>query len=526
MRIPLSKLSGQVFDVAVVGAGVNGSASAQHLAAAGYSVLLVDRGDFSSGASSRSSRLLHCGLRYLAPGSSMWEFVRHPARLMTALSMAKQGMEARSQFARETPERIEGNTFFFPIHEELPYRPWQLDLAFAALRCLEPRGTPLDYARVDLEQARAMPMLGWLRDYDKLSGIVRFREYLFEWPERIVMDTVLDAQRIGAVARNYTPVVGLAQEGDGWAVTLADGLGEAGQAVVQAKAVLNMAGTWIDRVNRMAKPDVGRRITGTKGIHLMLRLPPECRSFGIFALNRVNEPMFIAPWRGLHYIGPTETLYEGDLDDVRATEDEIAWQIDEANHLLPGAGFKRSDVLFTWAGVRPLTYDPEQPAGARARLIHDMGEEGLPNMLALTAGPIMTHRSAGREACREIAKRVAPSGRPQNLSYAAKMFPENQNSPPLMDDHPSVKLADLRYSAEHEQPANLVDLLFQRTGVGWTATMGRDAARQAAETVADVLGWDADRIDGEVAAYHDHLARWHGVEAKPGSRTGVNANGP
>ena len=260
----------------------------------------------------------------------------------------------------------------------------RIDFAFAALRCLEPRGTPLDYARVDLEQARAMPILGWLRDYDKLSGIVRFREYRFEWPERIVMDTVLDAQRIGAVARNYTPVVGLAQEGDGWAVTLADGLGEAGQAVVQAKAVLNMAGTWIDRVNRMAKPDVGRRITGTKGIHLMLRLPPECRSFGIFALNRVNEPMFIAPWRGLHYIGPTETLYEGDLDDVRATEDEIAWQIDEANHLLPGAGFKRSDVLFTWAGVRPLTYDPEQPAGARARLIHDMGEEGLPNMLALS----------------------------------------------------------------------------------------------------------------------------------------------
>jgi glycerol-3-phosphate dehydrogenase len=316
---------------------------------------------------------------------------------------------------------------------------------------------------------------------------------------------------LGAVARNYTPAAGLAQEGDGWSVTLADGLGEAGEAVVRAKAVLNMAGTWIDQVNRLAKPEVGRRITGTKGIHVMVRLPPECRSFGVFTLNRVNEPMFIAPWRGLHYIGPTETLYEGDLDDVRATEDEIAWQLEEANHLLPGAGFKRADVLFTWAGVRPLTYDPEQPKGARERLVHDLAADGLPNLLALTAGPIMTHRSAGQEACREIAKRVAPSGRPQALSYAAKLFPENQNSPPLTHDHTAVTLADLRYSAEHEQPANLVDLLFQRTGVGWTATMGRDAARQAAETVADILGWDAARIDSEVAAYHAHLARWHGV---------------
>jgi glycerol-3-phosphate dehydrogenase len=96
------------------------------------------------------------------------------------------------------------------------------------------------------------------------------------------------------------------------------------------------------------------------------------------------------------------------------------------------------------------------------------------------------------------------------------MFPENQNSPPLMHDHPSVKLADLRHSAENEQPANLVDLLFQRTGVGWTATMGRDAARQAAETVADVLGWDKDRVDSEVSAYHAHLEKWHGVGAKTG----------
>jgi glycerol-3-phosphate dehydrogenase len=82
-----------------------------------------------------------------------------------------------------------------------------------------------------------------------------------------------------------------------------------------------------------------------------------------------------------------------------------------------------------------------------------------------------------------------------------------------MADDPSVKLADLRYSAEHEQPANLVDLLFQRTGVGWTATMGRDEARKAAETVADVLGWDSERIESEVAAYHAHLEKRHGVES-------------
>ena len=199
---------------------------------------------------------------------------------------------------------------------------------------------------------------------------------------------------------------------------------------------------------------------------------------------------------------------------MRATDEEIAFLIDEAGHLLPGAGIKRSDVLFTWAGVRPLTFEPDQPQGARSRELHDLSSEGLPNLLALTAGPIMTHRSAGREACEAVRKRIEPSGAPRSLSYAAKTFPENQNSPPLVDDHPTISLADLRYAAEHEQPVNLVDLLFRRTGVGWTATMGRDAASKAAETVADIMGWDEDRVRREVAAYRAHLARMHGVASR------------
>ena len=295
MRAPLADLDGRRFDVAVIGGGVNGSAAAQHLAAAGYSVLLVDKGDFASGSSSRSTRLLHCGLRYLAPGASMWEFVRHPGRLLTALRMARQGMTSRTRFVEATPERIEAFTAHFPIYDDLPYRPWQLDLAFAVLRGLDPGGTPLDYGRLALDRARKTPLVSWLRDFDRLRSIVRFREYRFEWPERIVIDTVLDARRLGAVARNYTAVAAMGRDGDGWAITLEDTQGESGQAAVRAPVVLNMAGIWIDRINRMADAKAGRKITGTKGIHIMVRLPPECRSHGIIGLNRLNEPFYCAP---------------------------------------------------------------------------------------------------------------------------------------------------------------------------------------------------------------------------------------
>ena len=508
MRTQISTLDGTEFDVAVIGAGVNGCSAAQHLAAEGYSVLLIDQGDIASGSSSRSSRLLHCGLRYLAPGASMWEFVSHPARFVTACRMARQGMESRSQMVRETPERVRPMTFYYPIYDETPYAPWQLDVAFKLLKALGPKDVPLDYQRIARKAVPGMPLLSALRDPEKLRTVVSFREYRFEWPERVALDTALDAARLGAVVRNYTALDGMSRKGERWTLRLKDAL-DGGQASVSVHTVLNTAGIWIDRVNGMAEASPNRRITGTKGIHAMVQLPPECADLGIATMNRVDEPFYCVPWRGLHYFGPTETLYDGDIDDIRAEEDEIAWLLAEANHLLPGLGVTRNDVLFTWAGVRPLTYDPAQPKGARSRKIHDLAGEGMPNVLALTAGPIMTHRSAGEQLTERVRKHIKPSGHKQTLSYAAKLHPENTNAPAVDDAWPDAKMAHLAYAAAHEWPTNLVDLLFRRTGNGWTASMGAAAAEDAAREIAPVLGWDEARIKAEAQGYRDYLKRMH-----------------
>ena len=265
MRTPLMDLDRAHFDVVVIGAGVNGASTTQHLAAAGFTTLLVEQNDFASGSSSRSSRLLHCGLRYLAPGCSMWEFAFHPNRLITALSMARQAMESRSQMVRETPERVRSMTFSYPIYKESPYAPWQIDLAFNILKALGPKDVPLDYRRLNRSEAHTRPLLQWLRDMDALKGIAQFREYRFEWPERIALDTVLDAARLGAQVRNHTALRGVEREADGnWRLTLADKLATE-EVTVTATALVNTAGIWIDRVNRMADSNVGRRITGTKG---------------------------------------------------------------------------------------------------------------------------------------------------------------------------------------------------------------------------------------------------------------------
>jgi glycerol-3-phosphate dehydrogenase len=511
MRLPLDQLHGRAFDVIIIGAGVNGASACQHLAAAGYSVLLVDKGDFASGASGRSSRVLHCGLRYLAPGGSMWDFVLHPGRLAAAMRMASLAMQAREQMVRTAPEHVFATKCHFPIYRDGAYAAWQVRLALNTLSVLGSRRLPLQQHVLRPDEAKNLPLVRWLRDPDRLVGIAAYREYQFDWPERICLDAVLDAERLGATVRNYTEAVKLVRgRGEVWGVQLIDRFDPRRKATVRAKVVLNTAGVWIDRVNASAEGRARRRITGTKGCHILVQLPPECREYGIATLNRVREPFYCLPWRGFHYFGPTETLYNGDPDDVRTNDDEVDFLLGEANYLLPALSLSRGNVLHSWAGVRPLTFDPRLAKGSRTRTIHDLAADGMPNLLAMTAGPVMTHRSAGVELTQAVAKRIAPSGRRQSLSYAARRFPENQDSPSLLEDDTTVKLSDLRHAAEHEHAISLVDLLVRRTGVAFSETMGYFAAQRAAESVADLLGWDSARIEAEIKNYHAYLALVHG----------------
>lgn len=518
MRASVKDLDKQQFDVVIVGGGVNGASAAQHLTAAGYTTLLVEKRDYAAGASGMSSRLLHCGLRYLAPGGSMFDFVRHPSRLNVALRMARQAMRSRTQMARATPERVRPLRFCFPIWKGGQYAGWQVDLAFKILAGADRQGEPLDYKRLGREQAAQTPLIQGLRDFDKLESVGTFKELQFEWPDRICVDTVLDAERMGGQVRNYTAAAGFELKPDGrWDIDLRDELtGET--ARVNAAVVLNTAGIWIDQVaQRTRNKTAKRRILGTKGSHFMVQLPPECRDFGIATLNRADEPFYCMPWRGMHYFGPTETVYEGDPNDVRPLEEEIEWLLAEANHLLPNLHLKRSDVLFTWAGVRPLTYDPDLPKGKRSREIHDYAADGMPNFLAMTAGPIMTHRSAGQELRDAVAARIKPSGEAHPLSYDSQATPRMANDVPIVEDWDKIGPSDLAHCASNEHVVKLGDLMFHRTGLAWTRTMGFDAAEKVARLVAPALGWDEARIAGEVSEYREHLNKFHLVRATEGA---------
>ena len=302
---------------------------------------------------------------------------------------------------------------------------------------------------------------------------------------------------MGAVVRNFTTARLLERDAQGrWQVGLSEG---SATATVTAAVVLNMAGIWIDRVNQSAQPETKRLILGTKGSHIVVKLPAAYRDFGIATVNSIGEGYYCLPSQGgYHHIGPTETVYEGDIDDIRVNRLEIDFLLAETKNILPGLALEPRDVVYCWAGVRPLTFDQAIPKGNRSREIHDLAKQGLPNVLAMTAGPIMSHRSAGREMTVAVRRLISPSGQVHVPDYRPRRLPEDANALPLVDGDDSVRLSHLGFVAESEHARTLGDILFSRTGLGYRHRLKDAEISRAAEAVSAHLDWDDDEIARQI----------------------------
>lgn len=506
-RPSLASLDGAEFDVVIIGAGINGAAAAQAATAAGYAVALFDKGDYASGASRQSTRLLHCGLRYLMPGGPITVFLRHPKRFLDVLKTIRRSMAVRSELVRTEPDKLKPIRMHYPLFKDGPYAPWMVDVAFGILGSLSDGKVPLNYKRSSGTQARAdNPFVPFLDDPARLGSIASYTEYQFDWPERVVLDQVMQAGRSTAVTRNYTPVAALSRNSDGWKVDITDAH-DGGHASVRARAVLNLAGVWVDRVHALANQPISRKVTGTKGAHLVFKLPESCKGHGFAAMSTAGRPFYCMPWRDLHFFGPTETLYEGDPDDVYADGADIEFLLNETSHLFPRLGLTRADIVSTWAGVRPLTHDPAMPMGHRSRRIYDLSQEGMPGGFALTNGSLGAHRQTAQDL---LAKLATWFSDPSSGKSAGRRPVASDSSAPV-----SGKPGDANLQPEHA--VTLEDMMARRLGHVWDADLGLARAPEVAREMGERLGWDEPRIRAEIEQYTRLVQHLYGVRASDGA---------
>ncbi|HEY8490283.1 MAG TPA: glycerol-3-phosphate dehydrogenase [Dehalococcoidia bacterium] len=523
------------YDVVVVGGGINGAGIALALAGAGYAVLLLERHDFGSGTTSRSTKLIHGGLRYLEHG----EF-----------GLVFESLRERQVLLGMVPHLVRPLTFVLPVRRGDRRPPWKIRLGLLLYDLLSLRKSlrwhrrlsPAELARLEPELAR-----------DALRGAFSYQDAQVVYPERLAVENVLAARDQGAEVRNYAEVTALLA-GDGRVRGVRFRQRTPGAAGAEreatARLVVNAAGPWVDRVLARSPAPAARRIGGTKGSHVVVDFHGHGPRHAVYAQARSDgRPFFVVPWRRWHLVGTTDTRFDGDPDEARATPEEVDYLLSEANLLFPAARLGQADVLYTYAGVRPLPYTESGPEAAitRRHLIHDHAGEGLEGLLSIVGGKLTTYRSLAAQVLRAAERKLGPAGpRPAaglppdladvpsagEVRELAERYGLERDSLQMLVDlyggrfravldlaeaRPQLRArfcpgnpdiaAELVYAVEREEAQTLADVLLRRTGVGWSACRGQDCAEAAAAVLVRHGLWEPDRAGEEVERYRREILR-------------------
>ena len=481
----LTRLADSSFDVLIIGGGIVGAGIARDAALRGLKTALVEQHDFAFGTSSRSSRLLHGGLRYLAQGR---------------LGLVREASVEKTILHRIAPHLCEPLPFLFPTYRSIPdWRLWQLKLGVKIYDLLcgghnLGQSTWLDPAAV----MRKVPGL----KSDDLSGAVRYFDG-FTNDARLVLDTLRSAARAGAVLVNYCRFTEAQRTeadrscGGIWHCKVEDILvGKV--SPIRARTVVNATGPWADGL-----PHSRVKLRVTKGVHLVVersRVPvPET-----VVMTAGKRILFAIPWGERTILGTTDTDYQGSADRVTADRADVDYLLKITNQFFPDAALTAADVISTWAGLRPLLANPNGQPSDLSRSHEIKNPE--PGWWDVAGGKLTTHRLMAEQAVNRIVKSLNQDNESPLSSAACRTAEE-----PLLPAGEAQTFSGIlppefcRRVVEHccaqEWVMHLDDVMVRRTD--WQR-YHRDAgakAEQVASWMAELLGWTDAQRAAELARY-------------------------
>ena len=551
----LARLASGSFDILVVGGGITGAGVALDAASRGLRTALVERDDFASGTSSKSSKLVHGGLRYLQNGD---------------VRLVYQALRERQRLLRNAPHLVRVLPFLIPI--------------FSGSDGIVPR-----------KVARGLGAIMW--GYD-LTGGLRIgkahrrlrsdavREHMPTLDERVAWaylyyDAHADDARLtlavvrtaaldhGAAVVNHARVVGLRKDGAGRvAGALVDaGDGAGGQIEVRARAVVNAGGVWADEVRAYDEGAHPQSIRPAKGIHITLPWDKVRNDIAaVLPVRRDKRSIFVVPWPGpdgqlggeggFTYVGTTDTDYDGDVDDPQCTADDVDYLLEALNDAL-STPLTREDVVGSWAGLRPLVRQATTGRTADLSRRHRVATSDS-GVVTVTGGKLTTYREMAQDTVDEVIERIGDmlASRPARSRTArlpmrgADGWEDEHDRDPglaerygnearvlhaMVDADPTLaqplvpglpyRRAEALYAARYEMATTLDDVLSRRTRA---RLLGRDATAAAAADVAALLagelGWTDDERARQVAEYrasveHERLVPGLPAESSAGLPT-------
>ena len=374
------------FDLLVVGGGITGAGIARDAALRGLKVALVEKSDFASGTSSKSSKLVHGGLRYLEHGNFKLVF---------------EGTNERALLMKVAPHLVRPLEVLVPVYMRDRPGLFVLDVGLWIYDGLSKFSSPKLHRTV--RAGRIVKLEPALKREDLEGGLLYFDCATDD--SRLTLENIIDARALGAAAVNYARVARLALDGDrvvGAEVT--DALDESQKPVlVQAKVVVNATGPWSDSVRKMAgAPPL---LSASKGVHLVIDAARLHVNHAV-VMKEKRRVVFVLPWgTDRAVIGTTDTFYDGKPEDVYADAEDVAYLLNLANRYFPDAKLTPDDVLATWAGLRPLIKPSDDVASAS-----DVSREHLidarPGIVTIAGGKLTTYRRMAAEVVEATAPQL------------------------------------------------------------------------------------------------------------------------
>jgi glycerol-3-phosphate dehydrogenase len=547
----LRALGGETWDLLVIGGGITGAAAARDAAGRGLRVALVDSGDLGRGTSSRSSRLIHGGLRYLETGN---------------LKLVFEASAERRRLLDLASHLVHPLRFVFPVFRNGPvgYRKlqagmWLYDGLSLFRNIARHKMLPRDATRAEEPRLRT----------DGLAGAAVYYDASVD-DARLTLANARGAHEAGAAVVPYAEVAGFLRNGSGLAgARVRDCLVEGAESVeVRARVVLNATGPWSDAVRKLADPGAVPRLRPTKGVHILVRRDRLGNRNAITFQSPVDgRVMFVLPWGDFSYVGTTDTDYAGSPAEVRADADDVRYLIDSANSIFPDARLTADDVVSTWAGIRPLL-SPAGPEGGLAASATSREHEiwrDRGGLLNIAGGKLTTYRVMAKQAVdvavralkdehgvesgssptadlplpgdphepwepfrdRVVGAAVAAGLGADTGEHLARAYGEDAESllaaargdaalaGRLMEGHPYV-WAEVVHAVRAEMAMTLDDVMVRRLHLFYEAADGGLAvATEVARRMAAQpgIGWDDAEVEAQVQAYRQSVTENRGFGA-------------
>lgn len=542
------------FDVVIIGAGVNGAGLFRELCLQGLSCLIVDKGDYGSGTSAAPSRLIHGGIKYLETG----EF-----------GLVSESTLERNLLLKNAPHVVK------PLPTLIPVRSWtggiwsavktffgyktsfksrgmiliKVGLMLYDLFGRHERSMPKHSTLSKAQAARSMPSL--TRD---IVGIGTYHDAMITEPERLILELIEDglSANTQSVALNYTPLVGCTED----ALVFQHVSGEA-QLSCTGKVIINAAGPWIDRVNWALGHDT-KMVGGTKGSHILMDHDPlvaQLKGRMVYFEGDDGRILLVFEYHGRALVGSTD-IPADDPDNLHCTPEEVAYFLEGLNALFPGLSFSPDQIVYSYAGLRPLPNSEGVDPGliSRDHSTPTLEVDSAP-IISLVGGKWTTFRGFAQSVTDDVLKRLNRTrtistldlaigggrGFPTNagsfdatlsqmheetgcdtgllgllmnrygfekaLKIAFKIAPEKANAPLIADlYHPE----EIRWIAVNENVWSLEDVMFRRTQLAVTGKASREIDA-VATIVGNALHWSDDRNKSERAQVLALLEARHGL---------------